>query len=110
MQRHFSLQFPSKTARWTAHFVAAEGLMSMLNSGINWLRKRGAVQAGVAAASGDDQGVVPSEYPVSLRLSRAFPACCALLLLCSLDTSAQQPAPRVSGQINNSSRSTIAGS
>jgi hypothetical protein len=43
--------------------------------------------------------------------SSALPAVCAfLLLLCALDASAQQPAPRITGQINSSSRSTIAGS
>jgi subtilase family serine protease len=33
-----------------------------------------------------------------------------LLLLFGLDTSAQQPAPRITGEISNASRSTIAGS
>jgi hypothetical protein len=48
---------------------------------------------------------------VGSLLFSALPAGCAFLfLLCSLDASAQQPAPRISGQINSSSRWTIAGS
>jgi hypothetical protein len=43
--------------------------------------------------------------------SSAVPAGCVLLLLLSgFDTSAQQPAPRITGEISNASRSTVAGS
>jgi Pro-kumamolisin, activation domain/Bacterial Ig-like domain (group 3) len=49
---------------------------------------------------------------VNSLLSLALPAGCAflLLLLCAFDASAQQPAPRLTGEISNASRSTIAGS
>jgi subtilase family serine protease len=44
-------------------------------------------------------------------IGSALPAGGALLLLLfALDTSAQQPAPRITGEISNASRSTIAGS
>jgi hypothetical protein len=46
----------------------------------------------------------------SLLSSALLAGCALVLLLCALGASAQQPAPRITGKINSSSRSTIAGS